>query len=67
MTKEFRLHLILDSEAFGDDAFDRDLEVARILRDVSDSLTGDSGVTGSRLLRDRNGRQVGRYDFLEYE
>lgn len=65
-TLEFRLSLILSSEAFGDDSLDREMEVARILRAVSTSLLTDSVSPSSATLRDRNGQQVGRYDFLEY-
>ena len=65
-TREFRLSLILTSEAFGDDSFEREMEVARILRAVSDSLMGNAVVSNSAMLRDRNGKRVGRYDFLEY-
>jgi hypothetical protein len=67
MAKEFRLHLMLDSEAFGDDTYDTEMEVARILRDVSDSLYSNAVEARSASLRDRNGRHVGRYDFLEYK
>jgi hypothetical protein len=66
-TREFRLQLILSTEAFGDDSFDREMEVARILRAVSDSLYSNALVSESASLKDRNGQQVGRYDFLEYK
>jgi hypothetical protein len=66
-TREFRLQLILNTDAFGDDSFDREMEVARILRAVSDSLYSNALVSESASLKDRNGQQVGRYDFLEYK
>lgn len=64
-TRTFELSIEMGTEAFGDDSFDREMEVARILRAVSDSLYGNSVAASSARLRDRNSAIVGRYDFKE--
>lgn len=63
--RTFELTIEMDSEAFGDDQFDREMEVARILREVSTSLSGNYVDASSARLRDRNKVIVGRYDFKE--
>jgi hypothetical protein len=63
--RTFELSIRMDSEAFGDDQFDREMEVARILREVSISLSGNAVVANAAKLRDRNKVFVGRYEFKE--
>lgn len=64
-TRTFELSIDMGTEAFGDDSFDREMEVARILREVSIALSGNYVAASSAALRDRNGATVGRYDFKE--
>ncbi len=61
----FTLTIGLDSEAFGEDAWDREMEVARILRGVSESLYGNAIAASFAALKDRNGVVVGTYAFKE--
>lgn len=63
--RTFELAIDLDSEAFGDDAWDREMEVARILRAVSDALYGNTVAASFAALKDRNGLIVGTYKFKE--
>ena len=63
--RKFTLTLDLNTEAFGGDAWDREMEVARILRQVSMSLYGGAIVGQEAELRDRHGRTVGKYEFSE--
>lgn len=65
MKRTFTLTLDLDTEAFGDDAWDREMEVARILREVSTALYGAAVQSTSAALRDRNGKTVGKYEFKQ--
>lgn len=60
---KFILSIETDTEAFGEDNFDREMEVARILRRASEALYGGEIVTESAELRDRHGRTVGKYQF----
>lgn len=62
---KFTLSVDTDTEAFGDDTWDREMEVARILRQVSMSLYGGAIVGQAAELRDRHGRTVGKYEFSE--
>lgn len=62
--RTFDLTISLDSEAFGDDQWDREMEVSRILRHLSMTL-GTSVEAMSAELRDRNGKTVGKYTFKQ--
>lgn len=63
--RTFTLSIAMGTEAFGDDGWEREMEVARILRTVSDALYGAVIVGQSAALRDRHGRTVGTYEFKE--
>lgn len=62
---KFTLSIDTDTEAFGEDAWDREMEVARVLRQVSMSLYGGAIVGQEAELLDRHGRTVGKYEFSE--
>lgn len=62
-TRTFTLTLSLDSEAFGEDQWDREMEVARILRGVADSMYGNAIAASFAALKDRHGSIVGTYEF----
>jgi hypothetical protein len=62
---KFNLSITMDTEAFGDDQWDREVEVGRILRDVSDMLNGGSVAAKKASLRDRHNNTVGTYEFKE--
>lgn len=63
--RQFILTLSLDTEAFQPDQWNRELEVARILRNVSEALGSSVVSIPLAELRDRNGATVGRYEFRE--
>jgi hypothetical protein len=63
--RTFELVIDLSSEAFGDDTWDREMEVARILRAVSEALYGNTVAASFAALKDRNGVVVGTYQFKE--
>jgi hypothetical protein len=65
--RTFELVIETHTEAFGDDAWDREVEVARILRAVSEALYGNLVESKSARLRDRNKVIVGHYEFKEDE
>lgn len=62
--RTFTLTLSLDSEAFGDDQLEREMEVARILRRLSVVLD-TSAVATTADVRDRNGKTVGKFEFKQ--
>lgn len=63
--RRFTLSISLDNEAFGDDQWDREMEVSRILRNVSEALASSVVTIPRAELRDRNGATVGGFEFLE--
>lgn len=60
----FTLTIDTSSEAFGDDSWDTELEVGRILREMSMLACGGI-LPPVGEIRDRNYRTVGRYEFKE--
>lgn len=63
--RTFTLTIEMDNEAFGDDQWDREAEVGRILRELSMDLYG-SGLPKRGGILDRNGNRVGRFEFLTH-
>ncbi len=61
----FEIKINCDNDAFASDdgsVFNRNDEVARILREAADELENEMPSNG-RALIDRNGARVGAYDF----
>jgi hypothetical protein len=62
--RKFELTMSLDTEAFGEDSWEREAEVGRILRLVAEAMYGGF-VPQKAVLRDRNDRTVGAFRFQE--
>ena len=60
----FTLRIRTESDAFGADEESRDLEIARILRELSVHLNNCAGGVEAGTLRDVNGNTVGRWSIL---
>jgi hypothetical protein len=56
----FRLEFSTDNAAFGEDEFQRNHEIARILRDIAAKVGEQDLISGS--ARDLNGNKVGEWE-----
>jgi hypothetical protein len=57
----FTVKMDCDNAAFGEDDWERTLEIARILRKIADKVEAGQGMAVWETILDANGNDVGRF------
>jgi hypothetical protein len=63
----FTVKIDCDNAAFGEDDFEKTLEIERILRRVADRVHKGEGMSCWETILDSNGKDVGRFALKDFQ